>query len=403
MQILMVSDVYFPRINGVSTSIKSFRDGLRERQHGVDLIVPAYDDGAAQTSCLDESAIHRVRGRVVPQDPEDRLMSIRDTVTCGAKFKPDLIHIHTPFAAHIAGMRIARSQGVPVLVSYHTLFEEYAGHYLRGLPGPLLRMMARRLSRHQCNEADHVIVPSEPMRARLADYGITSPMTILPTGIRTQDFANGDRAAFRRRLGLPDSAVAALFVGRVAHEKNIGFLIEALHRCATDSPELVLIIAGEGPATASLQRQVAKLSLQSRVIFVGYLRRPVELADCYAAADLFVFASRTETQGLVLVEAMAAGLPVLSLAEMGTRDILLGNPGALVIPDDVGEFARLLSGIAKRPAWRESIGRAAREQAEHWAEDRAIERLEELYRRVLAGVRSPAPRKLTKATERLKA
>ena len=382
MQILMVSDVYFPRINGVSTSIKSFRDGLRERGLGVDLIAPTYDSTPHHRAC-DEAGIYRIAGRTVPQDPEDRLMRVADAVAAGARLKPDLIHIHTPFAAHFAGMRIARAHGIPVVASYHTLFEEYAAHYLRRLPGPLLRIAARRLSRHQCNEVDQVIVPSAPMRERLADYGVTTPMTVLPTGICTQDFASGNRAAFRQRLGVSPTAVVALFVGRVAHEKNIGFLIEAFRRCAADSPELVLAIAGEGPASDSLRRRVRQHALEPRIRFVGYLNRPHELADCYAAADVFTFASKTETQGLVLVEAMAAGLPILALAEMGTRDILLGNPGAVVAPDDVGEFARLLSGIARRPAWRQSLGRAAREQAESWNETGMVNRLADLYQRLI--------------------
>lgn len=386
MRILMLSDVYFPRINGVSTSIKSFRDGLRSRGLHVDLIAPTYDTaGSDDAQSADDPQLHRIRGRPVPQDPEDRLMSVSAAVAAGRIAKPDLIHIHTPFAAHIAGMRLARAHGVPVLTTYHTLFEEYAGHYLRRLPRPLLRVAARRLSRHQCNEVDQVIVPSEPMRERLAGYGVSKPMTILPTGIRTEDFAHGDRASFRSRLGLAPDAVAALFVGRVAHEKNIGFLIEAFRRCAADRPELVLVIAGEGPASDSLRKRVSQSALQARVHFVGYLKRPQELADCYAAADLFVFASKTETQGLVLVEAMAAGLPVLALAEMGTRDILLGNPGAVVVPDDVGEFARLLSGLAKRRSWRESLAQAAREQAANWNEQRSIERLLQLYQKMVYG------------------
>lgn len=398
MQILMVSDVYFPRINGVSTSIKSFRDGLRQRGHQVDLIVPAYD---GQQAPADDPQLHRIGARVVPQDPEDRLMRLSDAVAAGARLKPDLIHVHTPFVAHLGGMRLARAQGAPIVVSYHTLFEEYAGHYLRRVPKPLLRMAARRLSRHQCNEVDHVIVPSAPMRDRLADYGVTKPMTVLPTGIPTADFAQGDREGFRALLGVSPRTVIALYVGRVAHEKNIGFLIEALRRCAADSQDLALVIAGEGPASESLKRRVNQLSLQARVHFVGYLQRPRELADCYAAADFFAFASQTETQGLVLVEAMAAGLPVLALAEMGTRDILLGNPGAVVAPNEVGEFARLMSGIAHRPAWRQSLGQAARQQAERWNEEAAVERLAALYQRVIHG--QPATTGQAVRRERLRA
>jgi 1,2-diacylglycerol 3-alpha-glucosyltransferase len=397
MKILMVSDVYFPRINGVSTSIKSFRDRLIERGIVVDLIAPDYPGGAY----AGEPEVIRVASRVVPQDPEDRLMRLSQAVSAGLACQPDLVHVHTPFVAHVAGMRIARARNVPVLVSYHTLFEEYAGHYLKRLPQPLLRAAARFLSRWQCNEADQVIVPSEPMRERLAAYGVTSAMNILPTGIRAADFASGDRAGFRRRIGATPETVVALFVGRVAHEKNLPFLLAVAHRCRQDGLPILMVIAGEGPALEEMKGRAESLGIADAVRFVGYLARPHELADCYAAADVFTFASKTETQGLVLIEAMAAGLPVLALAEMGTRDLLLGNPGALVAPDDPHGFAQLLAGLARRPAWRTQLGEAARRQAQRWDEAAAAERLLELYRRTLtAGVTRPSRAGLFKAPVR---
>jgi len=143
-------------------------------------------------------------------------------------------------------------------------------------------------------------------------------MNVLPTGIPMGRFSGGDGLRFRERHGLSAEQPCVLFVGRVAFEKNIDFLIESLSLARREVPNLILLITGEGPAKRALHRQAEALGLSEAVRFIGYLDRRHELPDCYAAADGFVFASRTETQGLVLLEAMAMGLPVVALAARRT-------------------------------------------------------------------------------------
>jgi glycosyltransferase involved in cell wall biosynthesis len=130
-----------------------------------------------------------------------------------------------------------------------------------------------------------------------------------------------------------------LHVGRVAHEKNIGFIIDVLERVRRDVPDVLLVLAGEGPALRALARRVEVLSLSRHVEFVGYLDRTSTLLDCYASANVFVFASNTETQGLVLLEAMACGTPVVSTAFMGTAAVLEHAEGVVVVDEHVGRFA----------------------------------------------------------------
>ena len=220
----------------------------------------------------------------------------------------DLVHIQTPFVAHYRGLELARRFGVPAVETYHTFFEEYLFHYVPFLPKGWLRAAARRFSRTQGNSVAALVVPSTAMREVLGGYGVTTPMHVVPTGIPLAEFGGGDGARFRARLGIAAATPLLLFVGRVAHEKNIGFLLRALELAKQQVPGLEMVIAGEGPAEASLRREAARLGLAARVHFVGYLDRKGALLDCYAAADAFVFASRTETQGLVLLEAMARRL-----------------------------------------------------------------------------------------------
>ena len=333
-RVLMVSDVYFPRVNGVSSSMETFRRSLAEEGVEVRLLVPRYGDES------DEPGVVRVAGRRLPNDPEDRLASWRGMhrVARAEAAGCDLVHVQTPFVAHYAGVAAARHHGVPVLSTYHTLFEEYLQYYVPFLPAAWSRALARRFSRDQCNAVDTVVVPSSAMADRLVGYGVTSPLRILPTGVPLDRFAQGDGVAFRASRGIDPARPLALCVGRVAHEKNIGFLLEALVHAHRRCPDALLLITGEGPAMADLKRRAEGLRIAGSVRFLGYLDRMRELPDCYAAADVFVFASRTETQGLVLLEAMAAGLPVIALSVMGTADILRNAGGALVPPDEPAAF-----------------------------------------------------------------
>lgn len=380
LRVLMISDVYFPRINGVSTSIETFRGDLAAEGIHIRLIAPAYPGRH------DAPATWRIPSRRVPFDPEDRLMHwqpLHQTAHRLAAEGVDLIHVQTPFAAHYAGTRTARRHKLPVLATYHTHFEEYIAHYLPALPRPWLKAAARRLARGQCNDLDAVVVPSRAMHDTLTGYGVSTPLHVLPTGIPVHSFAAGDRMGFRRRHDIAAERPVALFVGRVAFEKNIGFLVEAMTTALKRMPDLLLVVAGEGPALPALRRQIDAAGLAHSVRCVGYLDRQSELPDCYAAADTFVFASRTETQGLVLLEAMAAGLPVYALAEMGTRDILGPQRGAIIAPDEPAAFGRGLAALLGNRYQLDVLAAEARDYAMEWAAPARARQLAELYRSLL--------------------
>ncbi len=390
MRVLMVSDVYFPRVNGVSTSIETFRRCLPRAGADVALVAPRY---AAET---DDNEIYRVAARPVPRDPEDRLMAwgearrtvLREAADC------DLIHIQTPFVAHYAGLHAARHLGKPVLATYHTFFEEYLYHYAPFVPAAWMKALARRFARAQCNALDALVVPSAAMRDRLLEYGVTRPMHVLPTGIPLDRFAPGhgthDRAGFRATHGIAADRPVVLFVGRVAHEKNITFLLEAVAVARQSVPDLLFLITGEGPAEAVLKTRAKVLGLEESVRFLGYLDRRQALPAAYAAADAFIFASRTETQGLVLLEAMAMGLPVVALAAMGTRDILMPKRGCLVPNDTVDSFAEAMVRLLTHAELRRSIANEARDYAMEWSDTRMAERLADLYRTLVRGAAGQA-------------
>ena len=378
-RVLMLSDVYFPRVNGVSTSIQTFRTALEALGCTTLLIAPEY--AAARD---DEPGITRVRSRQVPFDPEDRLMSRRSLERACASLEGqfDLVHVQTPFRAHQAGVRLARRLALPVVETYHTYFEHYFHHYMPYLPQALLAFAARTLSRRQCNAVDAVIAPSRQMAEALSAYGIGSDIHVIPTGLDLERFAGGDGTRFRARFGIAHGRPLMLTVGRVAFEKNIGFLIDVLDSVRRTVPDVLLVIAGEGPALRSLERAVAERGLKASARFVGYLDRGSDLLDCYKSADVFVFASRTETQGLVLLEALALGVPVVSTAVMGTKDVLHGARGAIVVEEGVDEFAAAVARVLTDRATCEALAaNATRFVADTWSSGATAERLLALYRR----------------------
>lgn len=384
MRILMLSDVYFPRVNGVSTSIKTFRDDLMALGHRCVLVAPEYP---SPPELSDDPDIIRLPSWKVPFDPEDRLlvwprlMAWARTLAHGDF---DVIHVQTPFTAHYAGLRLSRQIGAPVVETYHTYFEHYLHHYVPALPEAWTKGFARRLTVSQCQAADHVISPSPQMAAALRAYGVASPLTILPTGLPASAFILGDRTRFRLAHNIPEGRPVLLFVGRIAHEKNIDFLLRMLVELRKRIPDVLMLVAGEGPAESHIKALVASLELGESVLMLGNMDRGQTLRDCYRAADAFVFASRTETQGLVLLEAMAQGTPVVSTAVMGTADVLNGMQGATVATEDAVEFAQATEPLLMSAERREALGRLAVADAEKWSSLHFAERLVHVYGRVCA-------------------
>src|SRR5688572_17890793 len=268
MRVLMVSDVYFPRVNGVSTSIQTFRRDLAALDCETWLIAPEYP-----AAWRDDDRVVRQPSRYLVFDPEDRMLQPRATLAACLELggNVDVLHIQTPFVAHWIGVKAARRLRVPTVETYHTFFEEYLHHYLPLLPASMARAFARTVSRRQCNAVDAVIAPSRQLADVLTSYGVIRPIRTIPTGLGLDDFAGGDGAAFRSRHGIAPDRPVMLLVGRVAHEKNIGFLLRVLAEVRRSEPNVLFVIAGEGPAQPALRRAAADGGLAENTLFVGYL------------------------------------------------------------------------------------------------------------------------------------
>ena len=382
MNILFISDVFFPRVNGVSTSINTFATELRALGHQVTLIAPSYSDEDKH-----EEWIVRVPSHKIYFDPEDRLMNFGKLKALLPWIRDrhfDVIHIHTPFTAHYVGIHFGKKLDIPVVETYHTFFEDYLHHYLPFIPQFISRKLARTISRRQCNAVDGIVSPSKPMLDVLKQYGIKTPSEVVATGLDDSSFANVDGEHFRISHDIPLTQPMLLFVGRVAHEKNINFLLEMHVKLIRNHPDALLVITGEGPAEESIKHSMDRLGITNKVRMIGYLDRSHELIACYKAADIFVFASKSETQGLVLLEAMAQGTAVVALAELGTKSILIEGEGVLIAKDDVDDFAHKVSVLLSDPTKRQMIGERGRQYAqEKWGAGTLAKKVFKFYKNTI--------------------
>lgn len=386
----MTTDTYWPRINGVTVAVDTLRRDLSAMGHTVSVIAPRYpkSQGAAAE---DGSGIYRFPSFSPPMSREDRIVfpflegRIHRLLST---LRPDIVHTHTEFTLGRAGKRYARLAGTPVVMTCHTLWEQYVTSYIPELPAPVSRKMVRRMALKFYRDADCIILPSEAMRNLFAQYGLDRPVAVIPTGVDvdafTVDPASRNGEALQRSFPLLAGRKILLYAGRVAHEKNIGFLLDVLVRVLAKDPHALLVIAGDGPARHDLERQVADLGLGSSVLFTGYLNRSA-LSSLYSRTEVFCFASKTETQGLVLLEAMVHGAPFVALSHGGTADILVDGRGGLAAEEDADRFAGKVLAILHDRALRERLGRDARVYAGDWTSRKMARRLLDVYEEVLRG------------------
>lgn len=383
LKILFISDVYFPRINGVSTSIKTFVDQMQSLGHTVHLIAPDY-----QVQTQDEDWIKRIPAFSIYFDPEDKLMKYGEAMKLLSELQKeqyDIIHVHTPFVAHYLGLKLAAKLNIPCIETYHTFFEDYLHHYLPWIPKVMARGLARMISKQQCNAVDAIVAPSKPMLDVLRSYGVNVSADVIPTGLQEHSFKEADGKAFRQKYDIPLDRPMLLYVGRVAFEKNIDFLLGMAMVLADERPDILLVVTGEGPAEASLHNLAQTLNIENNVKFLGYLDRATELNACYQAADVFVFASKSETQGLVLLEAMAQGTPVVAIAELGTASILVEGEGALIAPENTLQFAEKVHQLLIYPEQRFDLGKRAKEYVlNKWTARLQAERMVNFYTQLIA-------------------
>ncbi len=369
------AEVYRPVTNGVVVAVDTLAQALRANGNDVTIVAPQ------MSGAIEEAHVIRIPSMPLPTRTPYRLaMPIPlPGALAAAADTFDLVHAHSPFVMGWTAAHIAKRRHLPLVYTYHTQFEEYA-HYVPFEPNAT-RMATTRIVRHFADLADVVIAPTRAMADRLHDSGVSARIEVVPSGIDVRAFRDGRRSdALRARLGAAAGEPLTLLVSRLAKEKNVDLLLDAFARLR-HSP-LRLAIVGDGPQRPALEEHVRRLKLD-RVRFMGAIARD-ELADVYASADVFAFPSMTETQGLVLGEASAAGLPVVAVDTPQNREGL--SESGIFVPADAGAFAAALERAAGSPRAERAASAAA---AERLSLETQVRRTLDLYRSLLGEAVAP--------------
>jgi glycosyltransferase involved in cell wall biosynthesis len=349
---------YLPFCGGVTVSVETLRRGLEARGHEAWVLAPRFP-GAADTTPRTlrypsiPAATYPEFSLAIPFSP--RLARRVRAIDF------DVFHAHHPFLLGPAARRLARRQGRPLVFTYHTRYDKYA-HYVP-LHRSLVEAAARGLSTRFAARADAIIAPSAVLRDELRARGVGAPIAVVPTGVDLARFSPGDRRTARRARALDENALLVLYVGRLDREKSVDRVLAAFERVAGTIAQARLVLVGQGTQGGELRRMAAGLNAGARVTFAGVCPHE-DLPDYYRSADLFLFASETETQGLVLAEAAACGLPAVAVDAPGCAEVVHdGDTGVLTKGDPAG-LAEAVIGLLIDRARRATMAARARQLAE---------------------------------------
>lgn len=386
MRIGIFSECYLPTLNGVVVSIETFRKEMEKRGHEYFIFAPetqGYKDE-------DRRHVFRYPSFTWPGEKNypAALPFFTNTITEKIKnLKLDIIHSQHLFTMGRLGLRVARNLKIPIVYTYHTLIAEYT-HYVPIL-GDLAKSILIQFSRDYCNSCDQVITPSESMAKILVRYGVKKPIEVIPTGIHMAELQNPfPDKVIRAKWNIPEHRQILLYLSRVAKEKNIDFLLHAMRQIVKNRQakhgrsDAHLLLVGGGPELEFYKNMVRKMKLEDYVTFTDMLKK--EIANRYfGAADIFVFPSITETQGIVVAEAMAAGTPVVAVDKMGPSDIIKNNKDGYLTSLKISEFAGKIEKLLDDYGLRQRMAKFAQEDAKQYSSENCADKLEKIYNSVI--------------------
>jgi 1,2-diacylglycerol 3-alpha-glucosyltransferase len=378
MRVALFTNNYLPFRGGVTTAVETLRSGLRDLGHQAWVFAPA-----AHPPVSDPSWVFRYPSVPAPTYPGFALaVPVSRRLSRAARaLELDVVHAQHPFLLGPAARRFARQERRPIVFTYHTRYEKYA-HYVP-LPERFVAALAVRLSCRFAASTDLVVAPSERIAATLRQRGVGAPVTAVPTGVPLELFRPGDREDARRQLGLHAGAPLCLYVGRLDREKSVDRIIDAFAAVADSVSGARLSLVGQGSHAAATRRRAEASAARDRITFHGGMAREA-LPAFYRAADLFLFASETETQGLVLAEAHACGLPAVAVRASGVDEVVRDGETGLLTKPDPGELADAAIGLLLDRDRREAMGVAARAAAARdFSAARQVEIMVGHYQRLL--------------------
>jgi len=377
MNIGFFSDTYLPQRNGVAVALTLYRKVLEKAGHRVYLFVPKLQSGQRRN----ERGVFECPSFGYSLEKGQRIaVPVFPLINTIKALKLDVIHVHSPFSMSFYAKVVAKQLGIPAICTHHTNFEYYL-HYVPPLIRPSVEQ-TRKLMTYWTYLFDKVVAPTEKIRELLKEWGVPEKkLKTIPTGIDMASFEKELKWDIREEYGIDDDQKILLFAGRIGQEKNIDFLIRTFKKLLGKRNDLYFVIIGEGEEKENLEKLTEELDLTNRIIFTGGKDREYVI-DAYKAADIFWFASFTETQGLVILESMAAGTPVVALGRLGVYELLKnGNAGGIML-DELNEeaFMTAVVGLLKDPEEYERLSHLGKTFVKkHYSLKHTIDEMVKLY------------------------
>ena len=379
MRVGIFTESYPPLINGVSTSVQTLIAHLEQAGHEAFVFTsrfPRYRD--------ERPGVFRypsVNALVEPDYVLPIIFSPRIARAIPA-LKLDIVHSHSPFFLGLLARRVARSLGLPHVATNHTLYTEYA-HYLPLPTVGVTRWVLVRWMRRFYDTCDRVLAPSRLTQRVLEGYGVQTPVSVVPTAIPAPPYLLQRPPETKQEFGLPPDAHLLLYVGRLAPEKNLDLLLRAFALVAEKTNDTYLILAGSGKSRGTLEARARALGVHRRTRFAGFLGR-TKLDPLYQASDLFLFPSKTETQGLAVGEALAAGLPCVVVNAGGAPESVRNGVDGFLVADDARAMAAQALALLSDPDARRRLAEEAKRGASARTPERVGGRMISVYEELIA-------------------
>jgi glycosyltransferase involved in cell wall biosynthesis len=416
MKIAMFTDAYWPRVNGVTVSVDSFSRALVNAGQDVLIVCSTYPENTnIHASYQKESeADSRLKIIRIPSVPalvtkEDRLVKFNKWHWVFRQvelFDPDIIHINTEMVVGEFGLWYSKTHNLPLIYTFHTMWEDYGPNYFPIFPVFLIKFIIRRVLKHILKRSYRVIAPTPQIESVVQKLRVNKQIYLLPTGIE-MDLFDHDKAeieAFREKLEerfpqLKKKRIL-LFAGRVAREKNIEFLFNILPEILKKHPDVILLIAGNGPDLSYYQEEAQRTGIKDFCVFTGNFPRE-DLALVYGLSEIFVFPSLTDTQGLVTLEAMLSGIPVVAIGALGTLAVMNGNNGGFMVENDAAEFTGRVMELLGDPELYNQKSIEAKRHARSWSIDELTKKLIVIYESTITSYLSEHGERITPVWELL--
>lgn len=377
MKIAMFTNNYKPYVGGVPVSIEHLAQALRKIGHTVYIFAPSYENEEEEEFVVRYPSFPvKIAGAPVPNVLTS--LFLKKVTELGI----DIIHVHHPAIVGNVALAIRKKTGIPVVFTYHTRYEAYL-HYIK----PLEKLeehtgVLEKYLNYFCNKCDLIVAPTPGIASYLQQTNLDTPVGIMPTGIPEENFhAEPSRTEEIRKQYAKDADYLFCTVSRLAEEKNLDFQLEALLQLkellGAQGKRFRHLIIGEGPKHKELAGRISALGLKENVIFLGNVPN-TEIKNFQAASDLFLFTSKSETQGIVLLEAMAVGNPVIAVDASGVRDIVKDGVNGYLTREDAGEFAAQTAAVLSENAKYQKLCEGAGRTAESYREER-VAKTAELY------------------------